>query len=214
MTALSFLLIQEGYLWAQPNFMRLADNISIRSIDAIRILESTNSIEISLTLINDDDKGIKVESGRFHVIINPEERPPIPIGSLGEETDGTADNVDIDHPDMGILPYTSLDLGTTEPIDFKIPGCLKTGAGGCRKPGEASVRAVIPLPRLRNMRDHVIFKLINYLGLPGSRKKTALIGQVRAGIEKNDGWSFFPVDIRFELYYAPKVQSEALFVGW
>lgn len=199
------------------DFMSLANGISIQSVNAVRISESPDLLKMILTLSNGNRQGIKIKDGRFQVIINPgnevpmklpenEEAPPyLPylkdmISNLGGD----------DH----IFPDTRVNLGETNPIDnFEIEGCLGFDKKGkCEKPGRWPVQADIPLPRSLVKRKEVIYKLINYLGLPGANKTVFLIGDARVGVKEEGKWAY--QRLKLELYHKPKIQSESLFVGW
>ncbi len=187
------------------DLMSLPDGISIKAVKAIRISESPDILKVVLTLSNKNKQSVRIENGRFRVIINPEDKPM----KFLVLKDTISDLGGSDH----ILPDSKLELGETNPVNFEIKGSMFDSQCKCEKPGETSVQAVIPLSGSQGERKRTICKLINYLGLPGANKEIALIGNARVGIKEKDEWAY--QNLKFELLcYKPKVQSESLFVGW
>lgn len=186
----------------------LPESISIKSVNALRLLTSPDALRIILTLQNEGDYEISVQNGRFHVIINPESVPSGQIPAFQKEMLANLGG------DDRVLPDTKLELGKTKPLSFKIRPCADFGEDGeCRHPGQTAVSVEIPLPSHSAERAHIICKLLNYMGFPGSRKEIALLGNVDVDIRGKTGGK--RRKLRLELYYAPpKIQSEVLFFGW
>lgn len=115
-----------------------------------------------------------------------------------------------------MLPTSRLELGETIPKgDFLIHGCVEFNerGGKCREPGQGLMQADIRLTGSLMQRKIVIYKLINYLGLPGANKDIALVGNADVGLSIKDKWDYSA--LKFEwLIYKPKVKSEHLFTGW
>ncbi len=52
--------------------MTLSENVSIKSVIALRVTESPPVLKIILALKNESDQKISVKNAQFEVIINPE----------------------------------------------------------------------------------------------------------------------------------------------
>ncbi len=187
--------------------MTLSDSISIKSVNLLCITKSPYVLKVALTLENESDQNISVRNGQFYVIINPENEHSRPIPkSLKKMIANMGD-------DDQIFPNTKLELGKTNPVSFDLEGCKLNDEGHCVKPGQACVKVEIALPGYVGERDYIIYKLLNYIGFPGSRKQICLIGDVEAGVKGKEGEKY--TKIKLELYYKPpKIQSEVLFFGW
>lgn len=188
--------------------MTLSENISIKSVSALRLLNSPDMLKIILTLQNESDQKISVRNGRFHVIINPESVRSRQLPASMKEMLANLGGND------SVLPDTKLDLGKTNPVSFEIRACGEFGENReCMRPAQTAVSVEIPLPSYSAEKDHIILKLLNYMGFPGSRKEIALLGNVEVGTKGEDGER--RGKLKLELYYAPpKIQSEVLFFGW
>lgn len=191
--------------------MMLSDSISVKSVNALRVTASPCMLTVILTLENENSKKISVRNGRLYVILNPENTPCSLISENPSSLKKMLANLD---DDDSILPDTKLNLGKTEPINFEIEGCAESDSEGrCQKPGQADVRIDIRLPDYAEEKNHIICKLLNYIGFPGSRKEISLSGSVEAGVAGKEGTNYGKVNL--ELYYKPpKIQSEVLFFGW
>ncbi len=189
----------------------LSESISVKAVNALRVTASPWVLTVILTLENDNSRKISVRNGQFDVILNPENTP---CAVISEKTSSVKKMLANLGSDDSILPDTSLKLGKTEPFGFEIEGCADFEVEGrCRKPGQASVKIDIRLPAYAEEKDHIICKLLNYIGFPGSRKEISLTGSVEAGVVGKEGTNYGKVNL--ELYYKPpKIQSEVLFFGW
>ncbi len=113
-----------------------------------------------------------------------------------------------------ILPDSKLELGKTDPVSFDLEACKSFDSKcNCINPGEADMEVNISLPDYDRDRNLIIYKLLNYIGLPGSRKEICLIGNVEGGLQGKEGKKYGKINV--ELYYKPpRIQSEVLFFGW
>ncbi len=200
-----------GSLSRSSDITTVSDSISVKSVNALRVTASPWMLTVILTLENENSKKISVRNGQFYVILNPESTP---CSLISENTLSLKKMLANLGGDDSILPDTKLDMGKTEPISFEIDGCAEFDSESrCKKPGQASVKIDIPLPAYAEEKNHIICKLLNYIGFPGSRKEISLSGNVEAGVVGKEGTNYGKINL--ELYYkSPKIQSEVLFFGW
>ncbi len=196
------------------DFMSLANGISIKSVNVVRISESPDVLKVILTFNNENKQKIRIREGRFQVIINPKNEPPMELSENEKSLSCLKDMISNLGGGSHIFPDSKLNLGKTNPINnFEIEGCIKFDEDGrCEKPGQRPVQTDIPLPRSLMEKEQIIYKLINYLGLPAANKAVSLLGDVRVEVKEEGKWIY--QKLKLELYYKPKVQSESLFVGW
>jgi len=193
------------------DIMTLSENVSIKSVIALRVIEAPPVLKIILTLRNESDQKISVKNAQFEVIINPENSSPM---LLPDEPDSLKKMVSELGGKSDILPDSKLELGKTDPVSFDLEPCNSFDSkGNCISPGEADMEVNISLPDYDKERNLIIYKLLNYIGLPGSRKEICLIGNIEAALQGKEGKKYGRFNM--ELYYKPpRIQSEVLFFGW
>ena len=189
-------------LAASFELLALHDNITIQSIDSIRIIDTPRpTLRILATFKNESERTVRMKNGDFMISIVPDKnfKADEMIAALGVSPKLA--------PDTELI-LGNAKIGAGKTAKSKFAASLKHFE--LQSNSETKTILEIQLPPSEPERHRKITHLINYIGLPGAFKHISMIGKTTIGIGGAKGWAYQDLSL-LELYYVPTMQSQVLF---